>query len=160
MAENKELKTGTKAPSFKLPDAEGSIVSLSDLKGKWVVLYFYPKDNTSGCTTEAVDFTTSIPELRGLNAEVIGISPDSCKSHQKFILKHNLMVTLLSDEEKTVLQKYGVWQLKKMYGNEYYAVARTTFLIDPDGKIRFIWNNVKVNGHTDEVIDKLRELQV
>lgn len=159
MAENKELKTGIKAPAFKLPDAEGKTVSLSDYKGKWLVLYFYPKDNTSGCTTEAVDFTSSLPELHSMNADVIGISPDSCKSHQKFMIKHSLMVTLLSDEEKTVLQKYGVWQLKKMYGNEYYGVSRTTFLIDPDGKIRHIWNNVKVNGHTTEVKEMIKKMQ-
>lgn len=159
MAENKELKIGNKAPLFKLPDADGNTISLADLKGKWVILYFYPKDNTSGCTTEAVDFTSSLPELHKMNAEVIGISPDSCKSHQKFIQKHDLLVTLLSDEEKTVLQKYGVWQLKKMYGNEYYGVSRTTFLIDTDGKIRHIWNNVKVNGHIEEVKLKLAELQ-
>ncbi len=159
MVENKELKTGLNAPPFKLPDAEGNTVSLSDMKGKWVILYFYPKDSTSGCTIEAVDFTSSMPELRKINVEVIGISPDSCKSHQKFIQNHDLLVTLLSDEEKTVLRKYGVWQLKKMYGKEHYGVSRTTFLIDTEGKIRFIWNNVKVNGHVDEVKSKLIELQ-
>ena len=159
MAENKELNPGAIAPAFELPDSQGNLIPLSAMKGKWVILYFYPKDNTSGCTTEAVDFTSSIAELRKLNTEVIGISPDSCKSHQKFIQNHGLMVTLLSDVEKKVLNKYGVWQLKKMYGNEYYGVARTTFLIDPDGKIRYVWNNVKVNGHSDEVKTKLIELQ-
>jgi peroxiredoxin Q/BCP len=159
MTEHKELKIGVKAPAFKLPDAEGNTVSLADYKGKWFVLYFYPKDSTSGCTTEAVDFTGSLPDFRSKNAEVVGVSPDSCKSHQKFIVKHSLMVTLLSDEEKTVLEKYGVWQLKKMYGKDYYGVVRTTFLIDPEGKIRHIWNNVKVNGHIDEVKNRLKELQ-
>ncbi len=159
MAEHKELKTGVRAPAFKLPDAEGNPVSLADYKGKWLVLYFYPKDNTSGCTTEAVDFTGSLPEFRGMNAEIIGVSPDSCTSHQKFIVKHSLMVTLLSDENKGMLEKYGVWQLKKMYGKDYYGVVRTTFLIDPDGKIRHIWKSVKVKGHIEDVKSKLKELQ-
>jgi peroxiredoxin Q/BCP len=159
MAENKQLKTGIKAPDFKLPDASGDMVSISQYKNKWLVLYFYPKDSTSGCTTEAVDFTSSLPELRGLNTEVVGISPDSCKSHQKFIMKHNLAVTLLSDEEKKVLQKYGVWQIKQMYGKEYPGVVRTTFLIGPDGKIKHIWNNVRVKDHVHDVVQKVKELQ-
>lgn len=159
MAENRELKQGIKAPAFKLPDSDGNSVSPGDMKGKWLILYFYPKDNTRGCTTEALDFTANLPELHRMNAEVIGISPDSCKSHQKFIQNHNLQVKLLSDEEKKVLQRYGVWQLKKLYGNEYYGVSRTTFLIDTTGKIRHIWNNVNVNGHIDAVISVLKELQ-
>lgn len=159
MAENKQLKTGIKAPNFKLPDASGEIVSLDQYKNKWVVLYFYPKDSTSGCTTEAVDFTGSLPEFNSLNTAVIGISPDSCKSHQKFIVKHNLAVTLLSDEDKTVLQKYDVWQKKQMYGKEYSGVVRTTFLIGSDGKIKYIWNNVKVKEHVQDVLRKVKELQ-
>lgn len=159
MAENKELEAASRAPGFILPDAAGNPVSLSSMKGKWVILYFYPKDSTSGCTTEAVDFTLSLHEINKMNAVVIGVSPDSCKSHQKFIQKHGLQVTLLSDEEKTILQKYGVWQVKKMYGNEYYGVVRTTFLIDDKGVIRYIWKNVKVNGHVDDVKFKLAELQ-
>ncbi len=159
MAENKQLKIGNKAPDFKLPDATGDIVSLKDYKEKWLVLYFYPKDNTSGCTTEAIDFTGTLPEFKKLGASVIGVSPDSCKSHQKFIEKHDLAVTLLSDEEKTVMEKYGVWQLKKMYGKDYFGVVRTTLLIGPDGKIKHIWNNVKVAGHVQDVLNKLKELQ-
>jgi peroxiredoxin Q/BCP len=158
MAENKQLKIGIKAPDFKLPDAAGETVALKDFKDKWLVLYFYPKDSTSGCTTEAVDFTGSLPEFKRLGASVAGVSPDSCKSHQKFIIKHDLAVTLLSDEEKTVLEKYGVWQMKKMYGKDYFGVVRTTFLIGPDGKIRHIWDKVKVAGHVDEVLNKLKEL--
>ena len=159
MSENKELRIGIKAPAFKLPDANGDPVSLASMKGKWLVLYFYPKDNTGGCTTEAVDFTSSLTELREMNTGVIGISPDSCQSHQKFIMKHDLMVTLLSDEEKIVLQKYGVWQLKKLYGREYFGVSRTTYLIDSDATIRYIWKNVKVKGHVEAVKEKIRELQ-
>ena len=159
MAENKQLKIGNKAPDFKLPETTGETVSLKDYKDKWLVLYFYPKDSTSGCTTEAVDFTGSLPEFKKLNAAVVGISPDSCKSHQKFITKHDLAVTLLSDEEKTVMEKYDVWQLKKMYGKDYFGVVRTTFLIGPDGKIKHIWNSVKVPGHVEDVMLKLKEMQ-
>jgi peroxiredoxin Q/BCP len=159
MAENKQLKIGNKAPDFKLPDAEGELISLKNFKDKWLVLYFYPKDNTSGCTTEAVDFTGSLPEFKKLDSSVVGVSPDSCKSHQKFIVKHDLAVILLSDEEKAVMEKYGVWQMKKMYGKDYLGVVRTTLLIGPDGKIRHIWNNVKVAGHIADVLGKLKELQ-
>ncbi len=159
MAENKQLKIGNKAPDFKLPDAAGDTVSLKDFKDKWLVLYFYPKDNTSGCTTEAIDFTGSLPEFKKLGAAVAGVSPDSCKSHQKFIEKHDLAVTLLSDEAKSVMEKYGVWQLKKMYGKDYFGVVRTTLIIGPDGKIKHIWNNVKVAGHIADVLGKLKELQ-
>jgi len=159
MAENKQLKIGNKAPDFKLPDSSGEIVSLKDYKDKWLVLYFYPKDNTSGCTTEAVDFTGSLSEFKKLNTSVVGVSPDSCRSHQKFIEKHDLAVTLLSDEGKTILEKYGVWQLKKMYGKDYSGVVRTTLIISPDSKIRHIWESVKVSGHIDDVLIKLKELQ-
>ena len=159
MAENKQLKIGNKAPDFKLPDAAGESVSLKDYKEKWLVLYFYPKDNTSGCTTEAIDFTGSLPEFKKFNTAVVGVSSDSCKSHQKFIEKHDLAVTLLSDEEKTVMEKYGVWQLKKMYGKDYFGVVRTTLIIGPDGKIKHIWNSIKVAGHIEDVLRKLKEIQ-
>ena len=159
MPEPRQLKTGIKAPAFSLPDATGEKISLDQYKGKWIVLYFYPKDMTSGCTLEAVDFTGSLPEFSKLNATVIGISPDSCSSHQKFIVKHNLVVTLLSDENKKVLGRYGVWQAKQMYGKEYFGVVRTTFLVGPDGKIKYIWNNVKVKDHVNDVLLKLKELQ-
>jgi thioredoxin-dependent peroxiredoxin len=159
MTENKQLKIGNKAPDFKLPDSSGEIISLDQYKHKWVVLYFYPKDSTSGCTTEAVDFTGSLPEFNKLNTSVIGVSPDSCSSHQKFIQKYNLAVTLLSDEKKDVLTEYGVWQVKKMYGREYFGVVRSTFLIGPDKNIKHIWNNVKVNGHIEDVLQKVKELQ-
>ena len=132
---------------------------MKDLKDKWIVLYFYPKDNTSGCTLEAKDFTCALEEFEKLNAIVIGVSPDSIESHQKFIAKQSLNLTLLSDPDHDVLEKYGVWQLKKMYGREYYGVVRSTFLIDPEGKIEHIWPKVKVKGHVDDVKNVLIEKQ-
>jgi len=159
MNENKQLKIGNKAPDFKLPDASGETASLKNYKDKWLILYFYPKDNTSGCTTEALDFTGSLSAFKDINASVVGVSPDSCISHQKFITKHDLAVTLLSDEKKTVLERYGVWQLKKMYGKDYFGVVRTTFIIGPDGKIMHIWDKVKVSGHIENVLEKLKEIQ-
>ena len=131
---------------------------MRDFRGKWIVLYFYPKDNTSGCTREAVDFIEHLDEFEKLNAAVLGVSPDSVKSHQRFIEKHNLKVTLLSDPEHKVIEQYGAWQLKKMYGREYYGVVRSTFLINLDGHISYIWPKVKVKGHVEEVKKKLIEL--
>jgi len=154
-----ELKIGDRAPEFCLPETEGKEVCLSDFKGKWVVLYFYPKDNTSGCTREAVDFTERLEEFRRLNAVVLGVSPDSTKSHQRFVEKHGLKVTLLSDPEHEVLEKYGVWQKKKMYGREYMGVVRTTYLIDTEGKIARFWPKVKVKGHVEAVLERLKEFQ-
>ncbi len=159
MANNALIQTGKKAPAFTLPDASEANLSLNDMKGKWVVLYFYPKDDTSGCTTEAIDFTARKDDFKKLNTEIVGISPDSCKSHNKFILKHHLGITLLSDEEKKVLDKYGVWQTKKMYGKEYMGVVRTTYLINPEGKIAHVWEKVKVNGHADEVLETVQKHQ-
>ncbi|MCU0848141.1 MAG: peroxiredoxin [Spirochaetes bacterium] len=147
-----------KAPDFTLPDQDGNTVSLKDYRGKWVVLYFYPKDNTSGCTVEAIDFTSLSTVFMELNAVIIGVSPDSCQSHQKFILKHDLGIKLLSDVEKKTLEGYGVWRIKKMYGREYFGVARTTFLIDPRGIIAHVWNKVNVKGHGEDVLSTLREL--
>lgn len=150
---------GDNAPLFVLPDSYGSDTGLADFKGKWVVLYFYPKDNTSGCTTEALDFTALRDKFKKINCEIIGISPDSCKSHEGFMVKHSLGITLLSDTDKEVLKEYGVWQLKKMYGREYYGVERTTCLIDPEGTIAEVWYKVKVKGHADEVLKTLSALQ-
>ena len=146
-----------KAPDFCLPDENGKEICLHDFKGKWVILYFYPKDNTTGCTKEAKDFTDYIEEFEKLNAVVIGISPDSMQSHKKFREKHGLRVLLLSDENKEVLKKYEVWQLKKMYGREYYGVVRSTFLINDEGNIVHEWRRVKVKGHVEEVLKKLKE---
>jgi peroxiredoxin Q/BCP len=149
----KKLNIGDKAPAFCLPDAENKKVCLKDFKGKWLVLYFYPKDNTSGCTKEAVDFTSGIKDFKKMNAIVVGVSPDSVTSHMNFINKHALRVILLSDQEHKVLKEYGVWQKKSMYGREYYGVVRTTFVVDPKGKIVQKWEKVKVVGHADAVKD-------
>ena len=132
-----------------------SEICLSVFKGKKIVLYFYPKDNTSTCTKEAVSFTENGNKIEKYNAVIIGISPDSCESHKKFSEKHNLSVILLSDPEHKVLDSYGVWKLKKMYGREYMGVERTTFLISETGKIEFIWRKVRVKGHVEEVLEKL-----
>ena len=152
------LKIGNKAPVFTLEDQQGKKVKLSDFNGQWVVLYFYPKDNTSGCTTEACNFSDNIITFEDINTIVLGVSPDSVKSHINFAAKHDLKITLLSDPDHKVLEKYGVWQKKKMYGREYYGVVRSTFLIDPDGKIAHIWEKVKVAGHVNEVLKKYTEL--
>ncbi len=152
------LKEGDLAPDFCLPDEEGKEVCLSSLKGKWVILYFYPKDNTSGCTKEAISFTERIEGFKRLNAEVLGLSKDSVKSHLSFKNKHGLKVKLLSDESAEVLKKYGAWGKKKMYGREVEGTIRTTFLIDPNGRIRKIWRNVKVDGHVDQVFEALKKL--
>ena len=149
---------GEKAPEFCLPNQDSEEVCLRDLQGSWVVLYFYPKDNTPGCTTEALDFTAHLGDFQALGATVLGVSPDSVRKHQNFIAKKELKVTLLADEEKEVCQAYGVWQLKKNYGREYMGVVRSTFLIDPDGKIAEKWEKVRVKGHVEEVLNKLREL--
>ncbi|MBP7583943.1 MAG: thioredoxin-dependent thiol peroxidase [Spirochaetes bacterium] len=153
-----DLKPGRKAPALTLPDGLGNKVSLADYKGKWVVLYFYPKDDTPGCTTEALDFTARKAEFEKLNAVILGVSPDSEKSHCKFAEKHGLSVTLLSDVEKKALESYGVWQKKKQYGREYMGVVRTTYLIDPAGKVARMWDKVRVDGHADAVLDAIREL--
>jgi len=145
------LKEGDKAPAFSLPDQNGKKVSLKDLKGKNVVLYFYPKDDTSGCTREAQDFTQNLGQFKKKNSVIFGISKDSEESHQKFIGKYGLKVDLLSDPDMSMIKAYEVWGKKMNYGREYMGIIRTTFLISPDGKIEKIWKKVKVNGHVDEV---------
>ena len=154
-----ELKVGDNAPEFCLPDKDNKIVCLKDFKGKYVIVYFYPKDNTPGCTTEAIGFTGILPDLQKLNAEVIGISADSPESHAKFIEKKNLKVTLLSDLDKNVIKSYWKWGKRSFRGKEYMGVARSTFLINPDGKIAHIWAKVSVGRHPDEVQEILVELQ-
>ena len=150
---------GDAAPEFCLPQSEGKQVCLRDLRGKWVVLYFYPKDNTSGCTKEAQEFTRLKSKFEGMGAVIIGISPDSIESHRKFRERHALTITLLSDEEHQVLEAYGVWQLKRMYGREYRGVVRSTFLIDPEGRIAEVWTKVKVKGHAEAVQCALGDAQ-
>lgn len=155
MARQNALEEGMKAPEFCLPDQNGKEVCLNDFAGKWVTLYFYPKDDTPGCTREAIDFTGALKNFEKMNSTILGISPDSAESHSKFCTKHDLKITLLSDEERTVLEKYGVWQLKKKYGKEYFGVVRSTFLIDPNGMIAQIWRDVKVDGHVEDVLESL-----
>ena len=152
------LHIGDKAPEVTLPNQDEVEISLRDLEGKWVVLYFYPKDNTPGCTTEACEFTEALPDFDGLNAVIIGISPDSPKKHSNFIAKKDLLITLLADENKEVCEKYGVWQLKKNYGKEYMGVVRSTFLISPEGKIEALWEKVRVKGHVEAVKQKLEDI--
>jgi len=142
---------GDKAPEFCLPDARNNKVCLKDFRGKWLVLYFYPKDNTTGCTREAIDFSEHLHRFKKMGTTVVGISPDSSASHNNFINKHNLKIILLSDIEHKVLKEYGVWKKKKMYGREYHGVVRTTFVIDPEGNIKQKWEKVKVAGHADAV---------
>jgi len=149
------IKEGNKAPNFTLPDSNGKKISLIDLLGKKVILYFYPKDMTSGCTKEACDFRDSHPDFKKLKAVVLGVSPDSVDSHKKFSDKYELPFTLLSDESKNVLEKYGVWKEKSMYGRKYMGVERTTIIIDENGKIQKIFPKVKVNGHVEEVLKEL-----
>lgn len=147
-----------KAPNFCLPDENGKQVCLEDFRGRWVVLYFYPKDNTPGCTMEAKDFSENIKKFDEIGAVVIGISSDSMESHRKFKERYDLKIILLSDKNKVALEKYGVWKLKRLYGREYKGVERSTFLIDPSGEIIYEWRNVKVRGHVDEVLKKLKEV--
>jgi len=156
--EERGIKTGDPAPKFCLHDQDGGEVCLEELLGRWIVLYFYPRDNTSGCTKEALDFSSAIEELRSLGAEVFGVSPDSTESHRKFKDKHGIEVTLLSDPDHRVLQAYGAWGTKKMYGKEHQGVLRSTLIIDPSGEIARIWRRVRVKGHVDEVLEVLRSL--
>jgi peroxiredoxin Q/BCP len=146
------LKVGDAAPDFTLPTDGGGSVTLSKLRGKKVILYFYPKDDTSGCTKEACGFRDAEPDLSTLAAVVIGVSKDSVASHDKFKQKYNLPFILASDEKSDVCERYGVWKEKSMYGRKYMGIERTTFLIDEAGKIRAAWNKVKIPGHVDEVL--------
>ena len=161
------IKAGTKAPDFCLKNQDDKEVSLKDNKGKWIVLYFYPKDNTSGCTKEACDFTESLKDYKKLNAVIMGVSPDSTESHRGFIEKQSLGITLLSDPDKETHKAYGAWGMKKNYGKEYEGVIRSTFIISPESKIAEAWSKVKVRvkrkdgetRHVDVVKERLKELQ-
>lgn len=159
MKDNPVPDVGDEAPRFCLPDQNGEEICLDRFKGGWLILYFYPRDNTKGCTLEAIDFTSNLEELEILGAVIVGVSPDSVKSHRNFCDKHGLKITLLSDPEHGVLKMYGVWQLKKMYGREFHGVVRSTFIIDPDGIIRKVWRKVKVKGHVEAVKQKLIEFK-
>jgi len=152
------VELGSKAPDFTLPTDGGSSVALSQLKGKKVVLYFYPKDDTSGCTAEACGFRDSFPDYTGTDAVVIGISKDSVASHDKFKKKHNLPFILASDANSDVCEKYGTWVEKSMYGRKYMGIERCTFLLDPESVVRGVWHKVKVPGHVAEVLKTARAL--
>ena len=146
------LETGDTAPDFTLPASGGGTIKLSELQGQKVVLYFYPKDDTSGCTKEACSFSENISAFNQIKAKVIGVSRDSVASHDKFISKYGLKFPLVSDEDGKVCEAYGIWNEKSMYGNKYMGIDRSTFLIGEDGKIINIWNKVKVDGHTEDVM--------
>ena len=148
---------GQPAPDFSTPDQNNNLVNIADLN-QWLVLYFYPKDNTPGCTTEAQDFTELFSEFTTVGAKIIGVSPDSATSHCKFIDKHNLSITLLTDPEHQLIEAYGAWRLKKFMGKEYMGVARSTFLISLDKSIAYAWPNVKTKGHAEAVLKKIKDL--
>lgn len=154
------LKQGQKAPVFTLPDQDGKEHVLADYQGRWVLLYFYPKDDTPGCTKEACMIRDSWPKFKKLNVQVFGVSVDSAKSHTKFIQKYELPFTLLSDTDKKIVGKYGVWGEKKFMGRTYMGINRMSFLIDPEGKIAKVYESVKPEIHADEVLKDLCELMV
>lgn len=151
------IEIGKPAPSFTLPNQDGKEVSLEEYKGKHVVLYFYPKDMTPGCTTEACDFRDNHESFAELDAVIIGVSPDPVENHQRFIHKHDLPFLLLADENHEVAEAYDVWKLKKNFGKEYYGVERSTFIIDKDGKLQKEYLKVKVDGHVEEALQFIRE---
>ncbi len=165
------LEIGTKAPDFCAPNQDDIEICSRDLKGKWIVLYFYPKDMTPGCTTQACDFTEAHPKFDDLDAVILGVSPDDAQKHRKFIEKKELSITLLADVDKKMCEDYGVWQLKKFMGKEFMGVVRSTFIINPEGEIAAVWEKVNVRKkktvkgekieivHVEEVRKKLQELQ-
>ena len=153
------IKENTKAPLFNIPSTNKNKYSLKDSLGKYVVIYFYPKDDTPGCTIETNDFNKLLPKFKKLNCDIFGISKDNLKSHDKFREKYKIKFDLLSDEDLTVLKKYNVWAKKKFMGREFMGILRTTFLINPKGKIIKIWENVKVKDHAKDVLDTLNSIQ-
>jgi len=158
MAEE-SLTVGSKAPAFSLPNQDDKTVKLADLKGRWVVLYFYPKDDTPGCTTEACDFTDGLKDFEKLDATVLGCSPDSTERHRKFIAKYKLKVALLSDPEHEVLERYGAWGEKNLYGRVSMGVIRSTVIIDTQQRVAHHYRKVSAKGHAAAVREKLKELQ-
>jgi thioredoxin-dependent peroxiredoxin len=153
-----ELVAGDPAPDFELPTDGGGRARLSDLKGKPVVIYFYPKDDTSGCTAEAIAFNASRAKFAAAGTAIIGVSPDSASSHDKFKRKHDLKIALAADPERSAIEAYGVWKEKSMYGRKYFGVERSTFLIEGDGRIARVWRKVKVPGHAEEVLAAAKAL--
>ncbi len=153
------MKVNSKAPSFSLPSTSNDMYSLKDSLGKYIVLYFYPKDETPGCTIETNDFNKLLAKFKKLNCEILGISKDNLKSHDKFRDRYKIKFDLLADEEIKVLKKYKVWAKKKFMGREFMGIVRTTFLIDKKGKILKIWNNVKVKDHAKEVLETLQNIE-
>ena len=153
------IEIGKKAPAFKAMASGDKEISLKDYEGKWIVLYFYPKDNTSGCTKQACGFSESIKQFEKLDAEILGVSPDSVKSHDNFKEKHNLQFDLLSDPEKEIAAKYDAYGEKSMYGRKYMGIIRSTYIIDPKGKIAAEYKKVKVSGHVEKVMKDLEELK-
>jgi peroxiredoxin Q/BCP len=153
------LKINTKAPTFNLDSTAGKIYSLNNSISKYVVLYFYPKDDTPGCTIETNDFNKLLPKFKKLNCDIFGVSKDDLKSHHKFKEKFKIKFDLLSDVELSIFKKYKVWAKKKFMGREFMGILRTTFLIDPNGKIVKIWDSVKVKDHAKEVLDTLKSIQ-
>jgi len=150
-------KKGTLAKNFTLPDQEGKMHTLKEYRGKWVVLYFYPKDDTPGCTVEACQFRDNFPKFKRSKAVLLGVSVDPVKKHAKFVAKYELPFTLLADEEKEVVHLYGVWAKKKFMGREYMGILRTSFLINPEGKIAKVYENVKPETHAEEVLADIRQ---
>ena len=152
------IDTGSQTPDFSLPRDGGGTVSLSDYAGRALVLFFYPRDDTSGCTKEAVGFSQALAQFEAAGAAVVGVSKDSVKSHDKFVAKHALTVPLISDEEGDLCERMGVWKEKSMYGKTYMGIERSTFLISPDGTIAKAWRKVKVPGHVEEVLEAVENL--
>lgn len=153
------LEIGTQAPAINADTEGGGKLNLEDYKGKWVILYFYPKDNTPGCTKEACSFNDNLSALTEMGAEVIGVSPDSAKSHDKFVEKFNLKFHLVADPEKEICKAYDIMGEKKLFGKVYFGVKRSTYIIDPDGVIQYVYKSVKVAGHTEQVMKRLTKLQ-
>ena len=152
------IDAGSPAPKFTAPTNDGGSLSLEDLRGKTVVLYFYPRDDTPGCTREAQEFTEDLDEFAAAGAEIVGVSKDTAAKHDKFRAKYGLPFTLVSDAESDICERYGVWVEKKNYGKTYMGIERATFLIDPDGNVNKVWRKVKVAGHVDKVLEAVRAL--
>lgn len=153
------MQIGAKAPEFCLKNQDGNEVCLRDFSGKWVVLYFYPKDDTPGCTAEACEFTTEFPNFIDMNAVVLGVSADTVEKHKKFVDKHGIGITLLSDPEHKTIESYGAWREKSMCGKKYMGIVRSTVLINPKGEVAYYWDNVKAKGHAKKVKEQIAKLQ-